>query len=321
MGHVLITGAFGFVGTNLSVWLAERGRGVWALDVAGAGSASGGAYGRLFTWDDLERVPWGEVDAVVHLAGKAHDTQHTSDPQSYFDINAGLTEKIVRRIADAAPRPIRFILFSSVKASADAVDGVLTEDAAPDPHTPYGKSKLEAERIVREAAAARPEALCGLILRPCMIHGPGNKGNLNLLYTLVRKGAPWPLGAFDNQRSFASIGNVCAVVEGVLAGKATASGIYQVADDETLSTNELITLMAGALGRPVRIWRVPAAWIRLSARLGDTLRLPLNSERLRKLTESYVVSNRKLKAMLGWKSMPVTTGDGLRLTLETMALT
>ncbi len=316
MGHVLITGAFGFVGANLSAYLAERGRGVWALDVVGASPASGGAYARLFTWDDLGRVPWGEIDAVVHLAGKAHDTQRTVDAQSYFDINAGLTDRIVRRIVDAAPpRPIRFILFSSVKACADAVDGVLTEDAVPAPQTPYGKSKLEAERIVREAAAARPEALCGVILRPCMIHGPGNKGNLNLLYTLVRKGAPWPLGAFDNQRSFASIGNVCAVVDGLLTGNAV-SGIYQVADDETLSTNELITLMAETLGKPARIWSVPAGWMRRAARIGDALRLPLNSERLRKLTESYVVSNQKIKSALGWKSMPVATRAAMKLTLN-----
>jgi nucleoside-diphosphate-sugar epimerase len=316
MGHVLITGAFGFVGTNLSAYLAERGRRVWALDVAGVSGASGDAYARMFTWDDLERVPWGEVDAVVHLAGKAHDTRRTSDAQSYFDINAGLTEKIVRRIVDAAPpRPIRFILFSSVKACADAVEGVLTEDAAPAPQTPYGKSKLEAERIVREAAAAHPQALCGVILRPCMIHGSGNKGNLNLLYTLVRKGAPWPLGAFDNRRSFAAIGNVCAVVEGLLTGPA-ASGIYQLADDETLSTNELITLMAETLGKPARIWRVPAGWIRLAARIGDALRLPLNSERLRKLTESYVVSNHTIKSALGWKNMPIATRAAMKLTLK-----
>jgi nucleoside-diphosphate-sugar epimerase len=318
MEQVLITGAFGFVGTNLSAWLAERGRGVWALDVAGAAPASGGAHARLFTWDDLDRVPWNEVDAVVHLAGKAHDTRRTADAQSYFDINAGLTEKIVRRIVDASPsRPIRFILFSSVKACADSLDGVLTEDAAPAPQTPYGKSKLEAERIVREAAAARPEALCGVILRPCMIYGPGNKGNLNLLYTLVRKGVPWPLGAFDNQRSFASIGNVCAVVEGLLAGPA-ASGIYQVADDETLSTNELIALIAETFNKPARIWRVPAGWIRLAARMGDALRLPLNSERFRKLTESYVVSNHKIKSALGWKTMPIAARAAVKQTLKVL---
>ena len=63
------------------------------------------------------------------------------------------------------------------------------------------------------------------ILRPCMIHGSGNKGNLNLLYNVVRKGIPWPLGAFENRRSFTSIDNLCYVVEGLLT-KEVGSGIY-----------------------------------------------------------------------------------------------
>jgi len=148
-----------------------------------------------------------------------------------------------------------------------------------------------------------------------MIHGPGNKGNLNLLYGMVRKGIPWPLGAFENRRSFASIGNVCTVVEGLLAGDAEP-GVYQVADDEPLSTNELIGLMSETMGRKTRIWRLPAGLIRAAARAGDHLRLPLNSERLKKLTESYMVSNDKLKAALGWKRMPVSAREGMRKTLR-----
>lgn len=93
-------------------------------------------------------------------------------------------------------------------------------------------------------------------------------------------------------------------------------GVYQVADDEELSTNELIRLMAGSLGKRARIWHVPAGLIRLAARFGDLLHLPLNSERLRKLTESYVVSNAKIKTALGWERMPVRAEEGLRKTLE-----
>ncbi len=320
MGRVLITGAFGFVGTNLSAYLAGKGHEVWALDVGAAvRAASAPPFSRVFTWEALDQILWREIGAVVHLAGKAHDTKNASDPQHYFDINAGLTETIIRRFVAAAPaRPVPFILFSSVKAAADSVAGVLTEDAAPDPQTPYGRSKLEAERLVREAAASRPEALAGYLLRPCMIHGPGNKGNLNLLYHVVRKGVPWPLGAFDNRRSFAAIGNVCAVVENLLAGSAEP-GVYQIADDDALSTNELIALMAEALGRPTRVWNAPPGWVKRAARCGDALRLPFNSERLKKLTESYVASNQKIKAALGWDQMPVPAREGMRLTLASFS--
>ena len=98
---VLITGAYGFVGTNLSAYLANQGVEVWALDVAGAGTT--GVCRRGFTWDGLETVPWAQFDAVVHLAGKAHDTRRTSEAQSYFAINAGLT----RRVLDAWRRAAR----------------------------------------------------------------------------------------------------------------------------------------------------------------------------------------------------------------------
>ena len=151
-----------------------------------------------------------------------------------------------------------------------------------------------------------------------MIHGPGKRGTLNLLYGVVRKGIPWPLGAFENRRSFASIGNVCAVVEGLLTRDAPA-GVYQVADDEALSTNELIGLMACSLGKRPRIWRVPAGLIRWTARCGDLLRLPLNSERLKKLTESYVASNAKIKTALGWERMPIRAEDGMRRTIESFS--
>jgi len=307
----------------------------------------------------MERIPWGEVDAVVHLAGKAHDTRNASDPQSYFDVNVGLTRKLLDAWMDGmettentkstegvkgvisrkdAKTQRKFILFSSVKAVADRVEGVLTEEAVPDPQTPYGQSKLEAEKEAQKFGnfkeMERDAANCAntaniepradgdqkthecpyYILRPCMIHGPGNKGNLNLLYGVVRRGIPWPLGTFENQRSFASIGNVCAVVEGLLT-KDVAPGVYQVADDEALSTNELVRLIADASGRRARVWRMPIGLMRALARIGDVLRLPLNSERLKKLTESYVVSNGKIKKALGWERMPVDAREGLRRTI------
>jgi nucleoside-diphosphate-sugar epimerase len=328
---VLITGAYGFVGTNLSAYLVGQGVETWALDVRqAAGAETRSPYARRFDWDQLQVIPWEGVDAVVHLAGKAHDTRNTSDAKSYFDVNVGLTKKVLEayRTAvlangtngglEAAPQPTisarKFILFSSVKAVADRVEGVLTEDAVPDPKTPYGQSKLAAESYVRSAVGSGQSGLRSYILRPCMIHGPGNKGNLNLLYALVKRGVPWPLGKFENRRSFASIGNVCAVVYSLLTGD-VSPGVYQVADDETISTNELIDLMAKAQGRPMRIWHVPAGLVRWLARVGDVLRLPLNSERLKKLTESYTVSNAKLKAAFGWSNMPVRAQEGLRVTL------
>ena len=155
------------------------------------------------------------------------------------------------------------------------------------------------------------------ILRPCMIHGPGNKGNLILLYNVIKKGIPYPLGAFENRRSFTSVDNLCFVISQLIE-KDIESGIYNVGDDESLSSNELITLMANVMGKPDRIWKWNKSLIQLAAKVGTVLHLPLNTERLQKLTENYVVSNAKLKHALGIKNMPVRAEDGFRKTISSI---
>lgn len=110
-----------------------------------------------------------------------------------------------------------------------------------------------------------------------MIHGPGNKSNLNLLYSVVSKGIPWPLGAFENRRTFTSVENVCFAVSGVLT-REVPSGIYNLGDDEALSTNELIEVICSSLGKKAHIWRLPEGLMRDLARIGGWLQLPLDPE-------------------------------------------
>lgn len=329
--HILITGSFGFVGTNLSRALSsEKKHRLLALDLK---EPAGHIYDAFYSWDDLSSLESTPVDAIIHLAGKAHDTRNTAAEQEYFDVNLGLTEKIFDFFLQS--NATKFIFFSSVKAAADTVRGEsLTETAPASPGTPYGHSKLAAENHILNTfkvwvkthhSSPRSEAEIPIyrevtnkslfILRPAMIHGPGNKGNLNLLYKVVSSGIPWPLGAFDNRRSFTSIDNLNFILRQLLE-KEIEPGIYNVADDEALSTNRLIGLIAGSKGMKARIWNIPRGWISFAARMGDTLHLPLNSERLKKLTESYVVSNAKLKKALGIEQMPVSTEEGMIKTLK-----
>ena len=284
---ILITGAYGFVGTNLCRYLSDKGHKSLALDIPKA-KRDDVPYSEFHTWDELGSIDFSKIDAIVHLAGKAHDLKNVSDPQSYFDINVGLTERIYNASAGKVPR---FVYFSSSKAA--------------DADTPYGKSKLMAEQFLDGRA---------IVLRPAMIHGPGNKGNLNLLWGIARRGFPWPLAAFENKRSFTSIGNICAAVEAMC--ERGENGIYPIADDEMLSTNRLIELMAETCGRKARLWRLPKGLMRASARIGDILHLPLNTERLGKLTEDSFVDNSALKAHLGWSQMPIRAEDGMRSTLN-----
>ena len=323
--NILITGIHGFVGSNLVVALKEHHI-LYGLDIV-APEKEGVV--KTFAWEDIEstsfpmqRLP--QFDAIIHLAGKAHDTKNQSVAQVYFDINTGLTRKIFDFFLESTAK--KFIFFSSVKAVADSVVGdVLREDVIPTPIGPYGESKIAAENYILDKLKNKNEKLKlhddrkqVYILRPCMIHGPGNKGNLNLLYNVVKKGIPWPLGDFENKRSFTSIDNLCYVVEGLLT-KNVVNGIYHMGDDEALSTNELIALMCEAMGKEPHIWKMNRKMMEGCAGLGTLLHLPLNTERLRKLTENYVVCNEKIKAALGIEQMPVRAADGIMKTIKSFS--
>lgn len=243
---------------------------------------------------------------VIHLAGIAHDVRKTNLPVEYYKVNTELTKEIFD-VFLASEAKI-FIMLSSVKSVADQVDGELTEEQIPNPITHYGKSKLFAEQYIFSKPIPRGKRV--YVLRPCMIHGPGNKGNLNLLHKLVSKNIPWPLGAFVNKRSFCSIDNLMFIFKELIEREDIPSGIYNVADDDPLSTNELISLIAQSKNRKPKFLKIPKEFLEFVASIGDRLHLPLNTERLKKLTSSYVVSNSKIKAAIG-KPLPVSSREGL----------
>lgn len=309
--NILITGINGFVGTNFTKNWSEN-HALYGLDIH---QPTKEGVKSIFSWDEFGKIP--PVDAIVHLAGKAHDTKNQNEGQLYFDINTGLTQRIFDYFLQSDIST--FIFFSSVKAAADTVPGdILTEEIIPHPVGPYGESKIKAEEYILRAKSQESRAKTKkiYILRPCMIHGPGNKGNLNLLYNVVKKGIPWPLGVYENARSFCSVDNISYVVEQLIIRDNIESGIYHIGDDEPLSTNELIGLISESVKKKAHIWKLRKSLINPMASVGDILHLPLNKQRLQKLTENYVVSNEKIKNALGITKMPISARDGMRKTLE-----
>lgn len=292
--RISITGATGFVGTNLQNYL-KTSHEINSMSV------------RYVPRQQFEF----NGNAIIHLAGKAHDLKKVSQPQEYYEANYELTKQLFDAFLKSEASV--FIFMSTVKAVADEVKGVLSEDKIPNPKTHYGIVKQMAEKYI--LGQKIPDGKRVYILRPCMIHGPGNKGNLNLLYQFVAKGIPWPLGAFDNKRSFLSMDNLCFIVKELLRNENIPSGIYHLADDEVVSTNELIKILGESLGRKSKIWKINSSLIKLVSKMGDYLHLPLNSERLQKLTSDYVVSNRKILLAIG-ERLPVTTEQGLTMTFE-----
>jgi nucleoside-diphosphate-sugar epimerase len=294
---VNISGVSGFVGSNLFEYLLDHNWEPKSLNL------------RNTNWKskiDNESI------AIIHLAGKAHDLKNSSHPEEYFEINTKLTQELFDVFLESNCRD--FIYFSSVKAVIDQTRDIVTEEMVAYPQTVYGQSKLQAEQYI--LSKSLPQGKRVFIIRPSMIHGPGNKGNLNLLFQLVNKGLPWPLGAFQNQRSFCSIENVCYVIQQLLEREDIPSGIYNLADDEAVSTNELIQLIAATIHKKARIFAISKKIISAMARLGDIFRLPLNTERLNKLTENFVVSNSKIKTALQIEKMPVSAKEGLTKTIK-----
>ncbi|QQQ28056.1 NAD-dependent epimerase/dehydratase family protein [Chryseobacterium indoltheticum] len=293
---IIITGMSGFVGKNLSIFLQKQDNLIIPISL------------REKKWKDYINK---RADAIIHLAGKAHDTSDVSNPDEYYKVNRDLTIELFNEFLVSDIK--KFFYFSSVKAAADTVVDSLTEDVEPNPITHYGKSKIEAENYITNQKL--PEGKKVYIIRPCMIHGRGNKGNLNLLYKLVEKGIPWPLAAFENKRSFLSIDNLNFLIHQML-NKNIPSGIYNFADDKSISTNELISTINTALGKKAKLWKISKDLIEGVAGFGDKLHLPLNTERLKKLTESYVVSNQKIKSALGIEKLPVSAEEGLIKTIK-----
>ena len=301
MKNIAVTGVTGFVGQNLSSYLSDD-------SIHGISRKK---TEQCITYEELSVEKLNEFDAFVHLAGKAHDLKKVSDDKEYFEVNTELTKKLFDLFLESECET--FIYMSSVKAAADEVQGFLDENYTPIPVTVYGKSKLAAETYILGKKMSKEKRV--YILRPCMIHGPGNKGNLNVLYSFVEKGIPYPFGKYVNQRSFLSVENLCFVIKELIENINIPSGVYHVADEETVSTNELVRLIAKTIEKTPRILFLPKLVVRAIAKIGDVIPLPVNSERLQKLTENYCVSNAKIKNAIG-KEFPLTAKEGLHKTIQ-----
>ena len=295
--NVAITGASGFVGQNLLKYFESQ-----EISFQKIKSESICEYG--FSLNN-------RINVIIHLSGKAHDLKKVSSKDEYYKVNTDLTKVIYD--AFLASNAKVFITLSSVKAVADEVDGELTEDYFQNPITHYGKSKLLAEKYILSQPIRDGKRV--YILRPCLIHGPGNKGNLNLLFSLVSTGLPWPLGLFENSRSYLSVENLCFIIYEIIENVNFPSGVYNVADDVPLSTNEVIKMISELKGKKANILYLNRNLIKFLTNVGDFLNLPFNNENLQKLTQSYVVSITKLKEALG-KKLPISSKDGLIKTFQ-----
>jgi nucleoside-diphosphate-sugar epimerase len=258
------------------------------------------------------------MDAVVHLAGIAHrfESNVSSDWGLYDRVKHLATRSLVSAIRKHATVQ-RFLFMSTVRVHGNSVNLPLVPASPLEPGTPYEQSKVDAEIAVREVLGPTP--ITWAILRPVLVYGPGHRGNMARLESLLRLGLPVPVGRTPNRRSFLYIGNLVSVIQTYLTiPDPPAGGTWMVADDEVVSTEALVRAMAEAMKLPARVVRLPYWWLAWTARIGDRCRrlglsVPWNSEVNAKLLGDFFVNIELTKQDLGWKP-PFSLQAGIRHT-------
>jgi nucleoside-diphosphate-sugar epimerase len=257
---------------------------------------------------------------VVHLAGLAHLAGPAGRGRldEFLRANAELAHTLGRAMV-ATGRPMRLVFMSSVGAVASFAETPLTDETEPRPDSDYGRSKLAGERAVIQVLRSTCVDWC--ILRPPLVYGPGDRGNLQRLAALIRKGCPLPLGAIRSRRSFVYVGNLVDAIERCATAAAASRRTYFVADDEQTSLVELMEGIGREMGRPARIVSVPLPVLRAGAALFEFVSefrgksVGLDRYAFERLTGSLVVDSSSLQRELAWRP-PYTMQSGLCATFS-----
>lgn len=297
MIKVSIFGSTGFIGQNLLQKLKDRFQ-IQPISIRENG------------WKDHVI----SNDVFLNLVGKAHDHKGTATEADYYFANVDLTKDIFETFLNSEAK--LFIHISSL-AALEEFESVtpLIEIDTPKPQSFYGKSKREAEKWLLEQNLPSDKKI--IVIRPPMVHGPGDKGNLGLLYKLISKGIPYPLSAFNNLRSFISVDNFSFFIERIIENSnKLSSGIYHISDDEVVSTKEIIEIIKKIENKNIINLSIPKSIIKGLAKVGDVIPIPLNTKRLKKMTSDLILSNQKIKFALGINQLPLTAKEGLEITIK-----
>lgn len=296
--RVLILGGSGFIGNHLNQKMKD------SYDF------------HFLSMRNLDWIGQGiSTDCIINLVGKAHDFSGTATEKDFYYANVDLAKIAFQQFLESDAS--LFIHVSSLAAVEELEsDKALTEDNECHPVSWYGKSKRAAEEWLMVQQLPADKKI--IIIRPPMVHGQGDKGNLGMLYKFISRGIPYPLAAFDNDRSFISIDNFCYFIEQIITNQNNLrTGIYHISDDESIATKDIIEIIKKVTGKNTINLSLPKFLIIGLAKIGDYIPIPLNTKRLKKMTSNLLVSNQVIKNNLGIDKLPLTTREGMEKTIQT----
>lgn len=311
MTNILVTGGTGFIGSHLLPVLNKRNFQVTLAVRHYLSNELNSDYKVVKVGEIDDKADWldtlKEVDIVIHLAARAHQlNDQASDPEAEFRrVNYKGTKRLVEQAIAAGVK--HFIFISSIGAMATLSDTILSEESPCQPDTPYGRSKLNAETVLVELC--RKTQMNWTILRPTLVYGPNNPGNMERLFALVTKKLPLPLGAIVNSRSLLYVGNLVDAIIKCIEDNRAKNQTFIVSDGEDLSTSELIFRMGNAMGKQPLLFPFPPLLLRLAAKIIK------KEEVADRLLGSLQVDSRKIRQMLDWRP-PYTVDQGLKITAD-----
>lgn len=287
-GRLLLTGATGFVGSNVLPVLTEAG---WDVRAATRRTDQLG----MITVQRIEgRIDWQDAlrgcDAVVHLAGRAHIPRDET-VETFEAVNTEGTLRLARQAVAAGVR--RFIFASTVKVHGEGRSTAYVEEDLPMPADRYAQSKWRAEQGLIEIGAQSGMEM--VILRPPLIYGPGVRGNIWELVRLVDRGLPLPLNSIHNRRSLLSVANLASAIATALTHRAAVGRTFLLSDQRDFSTPEIIREIATAIDRAPVLFRMPTFLLEGVAMIMG------RRDTYRRLASSLFVDSGHISNELGWR--------------------
>ena len=240
MKKILITGANSYIGTSLENWLGKYPD-KYKVDTVST---------REDVW---KKKDFSEFDVVFHVAGIAHIKETKENQALYYKVNRDLVFEAAKK---AKADGVKQFVFLSSMSVYGIEKGVINENTPLNPQSNYGKSKLQAEELIKPL---KDNSFKIAILRPPMIYGKGCKGNYPRLAKLALKTPIFP--DVDNKRSMIYIDNLCEFVRLIIDD--CTSGLFFPQNSEYINTSEMVKLIAEAHGKKVRMTKLFNSLLRL----------------------------------------------------------